>query len=239
MGSLFCHLCIYCDPTTTVGFLELDQDCCESKTLNLAVAAGLCSTSFTVLTAAARLIKKYLCLLERNLFGMRRGPGTALCPDLATDNGVFPTDILGRWMVARHGPFAASLQCQLFSVDFLVRWRAVGCHCGAQAVPAMCCPVRQGTAGDLLCGCCNPLPGSRAELSSACVHMQGSIARAGSPSSSSSLVPELAGEPASKQNFPLLSLSLEAACLRRWLSVALEPAWEWAPLLRSSWVDSH
>lgn len=83
------------------------------------------------------------------------------------------------------------------------------------------------------------LPGSRAELSSACVHMPGSLARAGSPSSSSSLVPELAGEPASKQNSPLLSLSSEAACLSRWLSVAVKPAWEWAPLPHSSWVDSH
>lgn len=58
---------------------------------------------------------------------MRRGPGTALCPDLATDNGVFPTDILGRWAVVRRGPFAASSQCRLFPMAPLSagRWVAV------------------------------------------------------------------------------------------------------------------
>lgn len=119
-----------------------------------------------------------------------------------------------------------------------VRWPVGGCPRGAQAEPAMWCPARQGTAGHLLCGCCKALPGCAAELSSACTHMQRSIARAGSPSSSS-LVPELVGEPASKQNFPLVSLFSEAACLRRCLSVALKPAWEWAPLPHSSWLDSH
>lgn len=170
---------------------------------------------------------------------MRRGPGTALCPDLATDNGDFPTDILGTMDGCSTRSFRSVLAVPALLHGLSCPTAGGQLHCGAQAVPALCCPVRQGTAGDLLCGCCNPLAGPPAELSSACIHMQGSIARAGSPSSSSSLVPELAGEPASKQNFPLVSLSSEAACLRRWLSVALKPAWEWAPLPHSSWVDSH
>lgn len=89
----------------------------------------------------------------------------------------------------------------------------------------------------LLSSCCIPLPGSLAELSPACTHTQGSGASTSNPSSS--LVPGLAGEPASKQNFQLVSLFLEAAWLRCWLSVALKPTWEWARLPHSSWVDSH
>lgn len=171
---------------------------------------------------------------------MRRGPGTALCPDLAADNGVFPTDILGRCTVIRHGPFIASLPLQPSSMGFLVRRWVFGCHFGARAAPATRCPVRQTqlVTLHLLSGCCIPLSGSPAELSPTCTHMQGSGASAGNPLSSS-LVLGLAGQPASKENFQLVSLFSEAAWLRCWLSVALKPAWEWARLPHSSWVDSH
>lgn len=111
---------------------------------------------------------------------------------------------------------------------------------GARAAPAARCPVRQTqlVTLHLLSGCCIPLPGSPAELSPTCTHMQGSGASAGNPLSSS-LVLGLAGQPASKENFQLVSLFSEAAWLRCWLSVALKPAWEWARLPHSSWVDSH
>lgn len=171
---------------------------------------------------------------------MRRGPGTALCPDLAADKGVSPTDILGWCMAVRCGPYIASLLCQPSSMGFPVRQRAVGCHSGARPCqPRVARSSRaQLMTPRLLSGCCIPLPGSPVELSPACTHMQGSRASDSNPSSSS-LVPGLAGEPASKQNFQLVSLFLEAAWLQRWLSVALKPAWEWARLLHSSWVDSH
>lgn len=124
----------------------------------------------------------------------------------------------------------ASWSCQPSSTGFLVQRRVVRCRFGVR--PCQPRVARSGRAQQvtphLLSSCCIPLPGSPAELSPACRHTQGSRASAGNPSSSSSLVPGLAGEPASKQNFQFVSLFSEAAWLQRWLSVALKPAWEWA-----------
>jgi len=63
---------------------------------------------------------------------MRRGPGTARCPDLAADNGVFPTDILGRCTVVRRGPFALATPALLCGLAWLASggglpFRGSGC----------------------------------------------------------------------------------------------------------------